>query len=304
MTLQQLRYLVEIFNCGSITGAAQNLYVAQPSLSKSMRELELELGVTIFVRGRTGVSFTAEGMELLTDARSILEQASTMKTRFSREKEALRFTISAQHYIFSVDAMIDYVNRFLKDRPNFTVRIRECKTSRVISDVLDQESQIGILYISDATRWFMDQLLAKKEMEFHPLGAFTSCVYVRRNHPLAQETAVSTDQLLPFPYVRYEQSGDSSNFSEESLVLDQAAKCIFVTDRSTMLSLIKNTDAYNIGSGCLLSNIIDPEIITVPLQNDGDTMQIGWIKLKRTTLPPEAEEYVRMMERSIKKCGG
>ena len=74
MTLQQLRYVVEISRCGSITAAAQKLFIAQPSLSKAVRELESELGITIFERSRSGVIFTADGMEFLGQARLILDR--------------------------------------------------------------------------------------------------------------------------------------------------------------------------------------------------------------------------------------
>ena len=95
MTLQQLRYVVEISRCGSITAAAQRLFIAQPSLSKAVRELESELGITIFERSRSGVIFTADGLELLGQARLILEQTTTLKERFNtvekKEKPCLLY---------------------------------------------------------------------------------------------------------------------------------------------------------------------------------------------------------------------
>ena len=303
MTLQQLRYVVEVFHCGSITAAAQKLFISQPSLSKAVRELEEELGITIFERSRTGASFTAEGIELLTYAQSILEQASSMVAHFSKkeEDETLRLSISSQHYIFLIDAMISFVNQQLSQTPRFAVNIREGKTSQVISDVLDQRSQLGVLYVSNSTRHFMRQLLLKHGLEFHPLGEFSSHVYLRASHPLAHETLLSTAQLLPYPCVCYDQGGDSLNFSEEVDLPDDAAKSIFVTDRSTLLSIIRNTDAYTTGSGCLLPHIISPGIITIPLRDGDDRMQVGWIRQKGAPAPPELEQFIQLMERSLEK---
>lgn len=302
MTLQQLRYVVEVFHCGSITAAAQKLFISQPSLSKAVRELEEELGITIFERSRTGASFTAEGIELLTYAQSILEQAASMSAHFAKKEsdEVLRLSISSQHYIFLIDAMIDFLNQQLAQAPRYTVNIREGKTSQVISDVLEQRSQLGVLYVSNSTRHFMRQLLLKHGLEFHPLGEFSSHVYLRASHPLAAEQMLSTAQLTPYPCVCYDQGGDSLNFSEE-VDLPDMAKSIYVTDRSTMLSIIRNTDAYTTGSGCLLPHIISPGIVTIPLRGGDDRMQVGWIRQKGAASPPELEQFIRLMEGSLEK---
>ena len=73
MTLQQLRYVVETEECGSISDAAERLFIAQPSLSKSIRLLEEELGFALFVRDRKGVQATPQGMEFLCYAKRVLE---------------------------------------------------------------------------------------------------------------------------------------------------------------------------------------------------------------------------------------
>lgn len=303
MTFQQLKYLVEIFQCGSITGAAQKLFISQPSLSKSVRDLETELGITIFERSRTGVSCTAEGMEVLEYANSILEQTVSMKAHFASraESEMLRLSISAQHYIFLTDAIIDFVNQSVARTERFSVTFRECTTSQVIEDVISRRSMVGILYVSESTRSFMLQLLRKNELEFHQLGLFSSHVYLRKGHPLSGKAVLTEAELRPYPCIRYEQDGDSLNFSEEVAVPDDASQRIFVTDRSTLLSIVKNTDAYNIGSGCLLPHIIDPDIITVPFRSRTDQMEIGWIQIRDAVLPPAVAQYTHLMENSIQK---
>jgi len=306
MTLQQLRYVVEIFHCGSITAAAQKLFVTQPSISRAIRDLESEIGVTILERNPGGVSFTADGLELLVYAKSILEQASSMKMRFlnSKENEMLRLTVSVQHYIFPIDAMINFVNQRLAETPSFTINLRDGNTSQVVKDVLSQHSEIGILYVSNATGHFMHQLFQKNDLEFHPMGTFSPQVYLRRGHPLAGYSAISSEQLLPYPCVRYESGGDLFNFAEEIIVLEDTSKCIFVTDRSALFSFLRCTDAYGIGSGCLLPHVIGPDIVSIPLQDRTEGMQIGWIKLKNTVIQPQMEEYIHFMESSLRKCSG
>lgn len=87
MTLQQLKYVVVTEECGSISDAAEQLFIAQPSLSKSIRLLEEELGFALFVRERKGVKATAEGLEFLCYAKRVLEQSDRLEQRFGKEQE-------------------------------------------------------------------------------------------------------------------------------------------------------------------------------------------------------------------------
>ena len=73
MTFQQLSYLVEISKCGSINKAAQKLFLSQSGISIAIRELEEELGITLFLRTNRGVTFTPEGREFLSHAVSLLD---------------------------------------------------------------------------------------------------------------------------------------------------------------------------------------------------------------------------------------
>ena len=78
MTLQQLRYIVTIVNCGSISEAAKQLFITQPSLSNAVKELEKEMGISIFNRSSKGIALSSQGMEFLSYARQVLEQAELL----------------------------------------------------------------------------------------------------------------------------------------------------------------------------------------------------------------------------------
>ena len=113
MTLQQLEYIVAIAETGSLNKAAEQLYVSQPSLSSAVKELEKELGITVFHRSARGVSLTADGAELLPYARQVLTQYETLRDRFAapgaRKK---KFGVSTQHYSFAVKAFVEMVKDF------------------------------------------------------------------------------------------------------------------------------------------------------------------------------------------------
>ena len=112
MTLQQLYYIVELSKHNSISAAAEALFIAQPSLSTTIKELEKEFHITILERNRHGITFTPEGLEFLNYANHIIEQTTNLREHFNPHqpsKNKLRLSISSQHYMFAVDAFTDYL---------------------------------------------------------------------------------------------------------------------------------------------------------------------------------------------------
>jgi DNA-binding transcriptional LysR family regulator len=303
MTLQQLRYVEEICNCGSISAAAQKLYIAQPSLSKAIHELEDELQITIFDRGRRGAVLTPDGLEFLNYVKIILRQTENVKARFANKKEPLRLSISVQHYIVAVDAIIEFINQKLGNTADYSINIRDGNASQVINDVVSGYSEIGIICISNLNRHLMNRLFQTNDLEFHSFGKFAPHVYLRCNHPLTTHSFLTNELLTPYPYVIYEHGDNPLNVPEEAMVLEDRSsmKCIYVTDRSTLLSIIRNTNAYNVGSGCLLPNIVGSNICTIPLKTTSESMQFGWIKSKNMILQKEMDEYIRLMDQTIHK---
>ena len=304
MTLQQLRYIVEISKSGSITAAAKKLFIAQPSLSKVVKDLEEEFHITILKRSRHGISFTTEGLEFLQFAHHVLEASDAMEDYFRKERldEDLRLSVSSHHYLFAVDGLINLLTNIPEEIP-YTIRLREGRTSEIIRDVLVSRSQIGIIYITKRTEQFMSRLLTKNNLEFIPLHEFTPHVYVSSAHPLAGFSEVTTIQLTDYPHVCYDQGSEPKQLSEEFVIPNSISKqTVYVSDRSSMLSIIANTEAYNIGTGCLLPSVVGTEVVSVPIADISATMRVGWIKQKNLPLTPELAKYLHYIQVALNKA--
>ena len=134
MTLKQLEYVVKVAECGTVSGAAKALFVAQPSLSAAIQELESEMHLTLFHRTNKGVIVTKEGEVFLSYARQILEQTALLESRYKGDpvrKQA--FCVSTQHYSFAVNAFVDLIRERGGDRYDFS--LRETQTYEIIEDV-------------------------------------------------------------------------------------------------------------------------------------------------------------------------
>lgn len=167
MTLLQLKYIVKIVECGSMNEASHALYVSQPALSSSVKELENELGIEIFTRSSQGIALTVDGAEFLTYARQVLDQADLLEERYKHAKPRKQLCqVSTQHYMFAVEAFVEMINSIKSDEYEFT--IRETRTRDIINQVANMQSEIGIIYLSDFNKDVIGKLLRREAPRIPP----------------------------------------------------------------------------------------------------------------------------------------
>ena len=168
MTLKQLQYVTTVAETGNITEAAKKLFIAQPSLTAAVHELEKEYNITIFLRGNKGVETTPEGDEFLGYARQVLEQAGLMEERYTGSyKGKQRFCVSAQHYSFAVEAFVELLKEYGGDKYEF--HMRETQTYEIISDVARLRSEIGVLYLNAFNETVLKKTLKDNNLGFKKL---------------------------------------------------------------------------------------------------------------------------------------
>ena len=231
MTLQQLRYVVSVAEAGSITVAAKALYISQPSLSNAIRDVEAEVGLTIFVRSRTGVSLTNEGMEFLGYARQVLQQMELLEDKYiSALPQKTRFGVSTQHYTFTENAFVDLVKRFRQDRYEFY--FNEAGTHQILEDVKNRISDLGIIYLSAENETVLRKTLEEFGLCFVPLFSAKPHVFLQKEHPLSGKEKLKLSDLELYPRLNFVQGNyESSYYSEELFSTIPADKEIRINDR-------------------------------------------------------------------------
>jgi len=291
---------VEIAKHNSISKAASALYVTQPSISKSVRDLEGELGITILDRTNKGVVFTKEGTELLFYAKMMLEQMESVVYHFNKEKKAdlMKFSISSQHYSFAIEAVAKLMD-YLTER-KYELTLREGMTTDVIDDVYAGRSICGILSLTDLNKSFFERYFTSKSLIFTPLASMKQHVFLRKEHPLAHLTSISLEQLRNYPYLTYQQDDILLHFAEEAINVDTINKLVYVKDRGAMNDLLSNTDSYNLGTGCIVNNYINPNITSIPLEGS-NVIEVGFVKRTDVFLPEELLVYIEVLTTSLKK---
>ena len=276
MTLQQLKYVIEVAEKGSITEAAKSLFIAQPSLSSAIHELEEETGTTIFMRSNRGILITPEGTEFLGYARQVVQQAALIEDKYiAHSASKQRFCVSTQHYSFTSSAFVELVRA--QGGESYEFILREGKTHDTINDVRTLRSEMGVIYLCAFNEAVILKLLREANLVFSELFAARPHIFVGRNNPLAGRSAVTLEDLKSLPCLTYEQGEQNAfYYSEEILSTLNHEKSIKVTDKSTIVDLMIGTDGYTISSGICPSYLRGDEIISIPLDVE-ETIRIGVI---------------------------
>lgn len=298
MKLQQLRYVVKVAECGSITEASRRLFVSQPSITASIRDLENEMGVHIFERTNKGVIVSEEGETFLGYARQVLDQADLLEGKYKGTSEQVpHFSVSCQHYSFAVNAFVDVIREFDAARYDFT--LREEQTHEIIEDVAHMKSELGILFLSEHNREVIERMLAANELVFEGLFCAAPHVFVCADHPLADHASVTLEDLEDYPFLSYEQgSYNSFYYSEELTSTFERRKNIRVRDRATLFNLAMGLNGYTVCSGVISHELNGPGIISIPLDVD-EYMEIGIITRKNTTLTRYGRAYIDAIRQHI-----
>lgn len=295
MTLQQIQYAAVIADTGSINRAAKELFISQSRLSGAVREMERELGITLFARTNRGVQVTAEGEEFLGYARQILEQYRLMEEKYLfPEKRRHKFSVSMQHYTFAVQAFIRTVRAYGAE--NYEFAVHETQTGEVIQNVNTLKSELGVLYLNDFNRRVLEKLFYDCDIEFVPLYDCSISVYLWREHPLAARKSITIEQLAPYPCLSFEQgNGDSFYFAEEVMSTYPYRQVIKVSDRATILNMMIGLNGYTLCSGIICEELNGEFYRAIPLETD-EKMTIGYIKKKQVPLSAIAEKYIEELK--------
>lgn len=290
--------MVTVAEMGTITEAANRLYISQPSLTNAIHELEKEMNLVIFNRTNKGITLSKEGDDFLGYARQVLEQAAILEDKYKgKDGGKKQFCVSTQHYSFAVNAFVDLIQKYGQKEYDFS--LRETQTYEIIEDVARMRSEIGILFLNDFNEKVLTKLLKAQELEFHLLFVARPHVFISRNHPLAQQTVITNEELEEYPYLSFEQGEHNSfYFSEEIFSASERKKNIRVRDRATLFNLVIGLDGYTVCSGVISAELNGEGIVAVPLDVD-EYMEIGVITRKNSQLTRYGEAYVEALRRHI-----
>lgn len=243
MNITHLKYALEVEKTSSISKAAENLYLNQPHLSKSIKELEDNIGITIFNRTSKGVIPTKQGAEFLVYAQNIVSQVEEVENMYkggSHNEGKLSISVPMACYV--AEAFIDFV-KAISDSDNISIDYHETNSLVAINNVTNGDNNIAIIrYQTKYEKYFL-QFLEEKDLEVEPLWEFSYRVIMSVNHPLAMEKNIKCSDLekyieithgyLTIPTLPVSKARELMNYSASS-------KEIAVYERESQFELLRN----------------------------------------------------------------
>lgn len=248
MNVLQLKYAVEVANTGSISKAAENLYMNQPNLSRAIKELEGDLGISIFERTPRGMAVTFEGEEFLSKARSILSQFKEIEEMFPKGKESkYRFSISVPRSSYISHAFTEFTKKLPKDI-SFEFYYRETNAMRAINNLLHVDYKLAVIRYSSNYEHYYNRMLVEKDLSHKVIAEFKHSLIMSKNHPLANNKIITEKDLEHYTEIAHADpfvpSLSITEVKKEELA-EKMQRRIFVFERGSQFTLLsENTDTF------------------------------------------------------------
>lgn len=237
MNLNVLRYVIEVEKCRSITGAAKQLFISQPNLSRDIRELEEEIGFALFTRSSKGVIPTEKGREFLLLAKKAVRQYQMLENFCSHEeKDRLSLAVCVPKTGLFSAALAAVCTKHAKGRI-LTVDYREVGAMEAITGVSSRSCHLAIIRYPDRYERALFSLLKRKELSCETLCKYESVALMSERHPLSGTSVLTTDMLEQSTEVLCEDP-ELAAYLNESPEAEHTASRIHVQEHGSMLELL------------------------------------------------------------------
>lgn len=296
MNFQQCRYVEVVARVGSFSQAAKELYMTQPNLSCSIKDLENELGVQLFTRSNTGARLTEDGHDFLKYAKRIIGELDLLQQRYHDEFKK-SFTVASHHYDFLSIPLAKVAQEFKQDYQEF--QTIETTTKKVLDSVASFEADLGIIYLDDENEHILTSALQYHDLEFTSLGEFPTRVFLRRDHPLAHKSVISETDLKGYNQIRFRQEQSGLNFDEDALDIHDQQRILYSNDRGTVMNLLCATDAYASGLG-IVNSFVKDQIVLIPLQNS-PKHTLGYVTNRKKKLSDIGASFINEIKLSLEE---
>ncbi len=243
MNILHLKYAVEVERTRSITGAATNLYMSQPNLSRAIKELEESLGITIFKRTSKGIVTTTQGEEFLAQAKNILRQLDEMEEQYRKDVPARQsFNISTPRACYITTAFTSFVNSLDRDR-EMDLNYKETNSQRAITNILQSNYNMGIIRYQTSFESYFLKMMEEKDLKSQEIWEFEYVALMGKDHPLAAKENLSRedfkdcieivhgDPYVPSLQIAYVRKAEFSDLTD---------KKIYIYERGTQYDLLED----------------------------------------------------------------
>lgn len=311
MNIKALKYVVAIERCGSISKAAEKLFVSQPYLSKVVQEVEEEYQIQIFARNKKGVSLTDSGRVFIDMSNQLLDNVDQFNLAFKEDMaDILKFRIASVTSSYSMDAYLQLLKCYSDKKIRF--HYRESTNYEVIDDIYANAADVGVIIVTDNNWRMVEQLLKLRHIESYKISDMETYLVVREGHPLiSKKESLTLEDLYEYNFVMYAMNNDvgiriienvyNENSLEHLVDWNRIQKITYVYSRAGLHNLLTQTDALAFGSKSVREQEKQFHIVTIPFpfpENHSKRMPLShlyYIYPKDRKLSLIAREYIKIL---------
>lgn len=243
MNIQQLKNVIEVWKCGSISKAAKHLYMNQPNLSRSITSLEEEFNITLFSRTSAGVEPTYDGLQFLRQAERMVAEFEEFENSFKHgDKDKLSFKIAVPRVSYLANAFTQAVSANAGEKL-LDIEYMEASNEEIINRVLFKGYDIGIIRFPIEFESDYKKRLVEMQLRFQELLTFRFVATMSRRHPLAGKKRLNLGDMKPYIILTHgdNHSVNFSNKETDSLYLrDISDNSITLFERGSQFDFLRN----------------------------------------------------------------
>lgn len=302
MNLQQLRYIVEIADCHSITKASKKLFVSQPYLSKVVSDFEAKINKQIFIRHNNGLELTTYGHKVYLLTQSIIsqmERLNNLEKEETMENDHVKLSFSVGNLILKDSLLLDY---FSTSRASINdVDFYETTIEGCIKNIEEDISEFAIIVVDDFQKTLLTGMSARKELACIELDEGSPYYHFHRNHPLANQDEIHIDSLMQYPFVRL-KIDEYARFSNEKLKQEYpdiyVRRYIIVNHYHSYLNIVKHDCAFMVGNKWQISELEKMEIQSIRFSSSNHKVHLMIIKKEFIPFSAEAKKFIHLFKDS------
>lgn len=253
ITLQQMKYALEVYRVGSISQAAKNLYMNQPNLSKSIKNLEQELGITLFTRTPKGILISREGALFIEYAEAVFQKLDEMEAALTQHSQnGVSFNISIPRASYITHAFTRFVNHF-QDVSEIQINYRETNTSDAIENLLFHGFDLGIIRYVHSYEKELLQLQSRKDLSCRKIWESEYVLILSRRHPLASADTIRLADLQAYTELIHGDETPVQNAADNA-----PARQIALYERGSQFDFLRNVPTTYMWVSPVPSEILTP----------------------------------------------
>lgn len=307
MNFQHLQYVVEIEKHGSISKAAQSLFISQPHLSKTLHELEKQIKITIFERGNDGVRLTDEGKDFVAYAKKILRDVENLHELYKEgQPKICRFKVSSVPFSHVMDAFIRLTGQYEGDS-KLQFSFKETNNYNVIKDIYSNTSDIGVVIVSKSQKDALSYLLERKNIHHALICTVDVQIILSTHHPLLKKSGkIHPDDLHDYGIVLYDTYQDFgleginyNIFSNALFDLRKMKKVIYVYSRASLHNILTQTDFFTLGIKSTVNQDSVYNIVSIPIEDQLfqlEKSEMWLIHLNDRPLSETSEQFIEILK--------